>query len=82
MIGWVCMKKTFEVPIIYKGQINYIIEAESQDEAQSIACAKFNNNDKGDIPVVEWGGLTELVKLKKFSSVHIVIPPRAHGLAG
>lgn len=80
MIGRVYMKKTFEVPIFYKGFINYIIEAESRDEAQSIACAKFNNNDEGDIPVIECEEIDRIGEIEEIFKCPHCHSTKVHGL--
>lgn len=38
----------YNVPIVFRGQANYIIEAASPAEAERIARARFNEGDKGD----------------------------------
>lgn len=44
----------YEVPIVYRGQLNYIIDAETPEQAVKIARNKFSNNDKEDILGVEY----------------------------
>jgi hypothetical protein len=41
-------KKTYEVPIVYRGLTNFIVEATSKEEAEKIARAKFNDGAAGD----------------------------------
>ena len=38
----------YEVPILYRGQANYIVEAETPDQAQKKAMKAFNNGDDAD----------------------------------
>lgn len=59
------MKHTYEVPIVYKGQINYIIEAESDIEAETIARAKFDNGDRGSVPVIEYEKIDRIGDIDK-----------------
>jgi hypothetical protein len=44
----------FEVPIVYKGQCNFIVEASSIEEAENIAEEMFNNGDRPDKLGNEW----------------------------
>jgi hypothetical protein len=44
----------FEVPIVYKGQCNFIVEASSIEEAENIARKMFNNGDRPDELGNEW----------------------------
>ena len=44
----------FEVPVVYKGQCNFIVEASSIEEAENIAEIKFNNGDSPDGLGNEW----------------------------
>jgi hypothetical protein len=44
----------FEVPVIYKGQCNFIVEAGSEEEATQIARRMFNNGDRPDELGNEW----------------------------
>lgn len=44
----------FEVPVVYKGQCNFIVEASSIEEAEKIAEIKFNNGDSPDKLGNEW----------------------------
>lgn len=44
----------YEVPIVYRGQSNYIVEAADAQEAERIARAKFNGGDQSDELGNEW----------------------------
>jgi hypothetical protein len=44
----------FEVPVVYKGQCNFIVEASSIKEAENIAEEMFNNGDRPDGLGNEW----------------------------
>ncbi len=44
----------YEVPIVYRGQCNFLIEASSEEEAKKIAERKFNNGDRPDDLGNEW----------------------------
>lgn len=50
----------YEVPIVYRGQLNYIIEAESPAQAAEIARNKFANDDKEDILGNEWESIEKI----------------------
>ena len=52
------MKHTFEVPIVYRGQNNYIVEAETAEDAQQITEARYYNGDDGEQTQGEWMDLT------------------------
>ena len=41
----------YNVPIIYKGQVNYIVEAESVEEAEELVRKQWSAGEK---PVEEW----------------------------
>ena len=41
--------KTYEVPMIYRGLANFIVSAETQEEAEKIARSKFTNGDQPDM---------------------------------
>lgn len=63
--------KRWEVPIVYKGQINYIVAADTAEEAADIAADKFKGNDKADALGNEWeeietvGAVVEIKSTKK-----------------
>jgi hypothetical protein len=44
----------YEVPVVYRGQDNFIVEVENPREAEEIAIARFNNGDTPDILGTEW----------------------------
>ena len=44
----------YEVPIVYHGQDTYIVEANSPQEAEAIARAKFNDGDTPEPLGNEW----------------------------
>lgn len=44
----------YEVPIVYKGQVNFIVAADSKEQADQIARDRFRNNDKADTLGNEW----------------------------
>jgi hypothetical protein len=44
----------YEVPIVYTGQCNFIVEASSPDEAREIASSMFNEGERPDILGNEW----------------------------
>lgn len=51
----------YEIPIIYRGQVNFIVEAESPEKALEIATQRFNNGDTPDVLGNEWEQI-EMVK--------------------
>lgn len=44
----------YEVPIVYRGQSNYIVWADTKEEAERIARAMFNNNEPPTTLANEW----------------------------
>jgi hypothetical protein len=44
----------YEVPIVYRGQSNFIVEANSVEEAREKATDRFINDDTPDILGNEW----------------------------
>lgn len=44
----------YEVPVVYKGQCNFIVEASSIEEAENMARRMFNNGDRPDELGNEW----------------------------
>ena len=44
----------YEVPIIYRGQCTFIVDADSPDEAKERAEAKFKGGDQPDEMGNEW----------------------------
>ena len=46
--------KEYEVPIVYTGQSNYIVTADSPADAESKARARFNNGEASDTPASDY----------------------------
>jgi hypothetical protein len=42
------------VPVVYRGQDNFIVEADSPEEAKTKAEAAFKNGDEPDVCGNEW----------------------------
>jgi hypothetical protein len=56
----------YNVPIVYKGQVNYIVEAESVEEAEELAREQWSTGEKP----VELGN--EWEKIERFGVVEPV----------
>jgi hypothetical protein len=54
----------FEVPIVYKGQANYIVTADSPQEADAIAQAKFHRGETPDTLGNEWETIDRVGEIK------------------
>ena len=61
------MKRKFEVPIVYRGAIYYIVEADSDIEAETIARARFENGESGDIPIVVFEDIERIGDIEEIS---------------
>jgi hypothetical protein len=48
------MPKPFAVPVVYRGQSNFIVEAETPEEAKRLAEEKFKNGNLPDAFGNEW----------------------------
>jgi hypothetical protein len=46
--------KKYEVPIVYRGQCTFIVEAETPEQASDVAVAKFKDGDEPDVLDNEW----------------------------
>lgn len=46
--------KTFEVPIVYRGQCNFLVQADDANQAQGIAEAKWHNGEMPEDLGNEW----------------------------
>lgn len=44
----------YEVNVVYKGQINYLVEADSPEEAEEMALERWHNGDRGETLGTEW----------------------------
>ena len=44
----------YEVPVLYRGQCNFIVEADSPTEAQEVAGARFKDGIAPDVLGNEW----------------------------
>lgn len=44
----------YEVTIVFKGQVNYIVEASSEEEAEELAQQKYSNCEPATILGNEW----------------------------
>lgn len=44
----------FEIPIVYRGQCNYIVEANTEAQAMTLANERFMNGDPPDELGNEW----------------------------
>lgn len=70
----------YEVPLLYKGQRSYIIEAETPEAAKDVAAARFCDGDDGVVLGNEseeferFGEVTELPPMSKESSSPKVSP--------
>lgn len=59
--------KKWEVPIVYRGQANYVVEAETAREAEKLARRMFEQGDKAPGLGNEWedldyvGDITEVL---------------------
>ena len=62
------MTKTYEVPIVYKGKCNYIVEASSEQEAEEIARSLWGNGKAPTELGNEWEEIDrigEIVQIEK-----------------
>ena len=48
------MAKNYEVPVVYRGQITYVVEAEDEEEAEGKADVLFNRGVKPEPLGNEW----------------------------
>lgn len=55
----------FEVPIIYRGQSNYIVNARNKKHAEELALSKFYDGDDGVILGNEWESVEKIGKITK-----------------
>lgn len=46
--------KKYEVTIVFKGQINYIVEASSEEQAEELAQDMYCNDDPPTVPGNQW----------------------------
>jgi len=44
----------YEVTVVFKGQVNYIVEASSEEEAEQLGKDHYSNNDPATILGNEW----------------------------
>ena len=44
----------YAVPVLYRGQCNFLVEADTPEKAEEIAEQKFKNGDKQDTLGNEW----------------------------
>jgi hypothetical protein len=68
----------FEVPIVYRGQCNFIVEAENAEAAKSLAESKFNNGDRPDDLGNEWEEIERIgdaeLMIFPYSKVELLVP--------
>lgn len=57
--------KKYEVPVIYRGQINYIVKANSKEEAEEIARVLYRGDTPGDTLGNEWEVIDKLGEVKE-----------------
>ena len=60
------MKKKYEVPITYKGTVNYIVEAENAQEAEIEATIRWGRCDIGDSPCTDDEEIIKVGKIIEF----------------
>lgn len=60
----------YEVPIVYKGQANFVVDAESPEEAIEKARAKFNAGDKEDVFGNEWESIERVGDVEVLGPTH------------
>ena len=53
------IKMKYEVPIIYRGQVNYIVEANSPEDARQKADERFKKGEPANILGNEWEEVEE-----------------------
>jgi hypothetical protein len=58
-------KKTYEVPVVYKGQCSFIVEAETPEQAQELAESLFNNGDTPTALGNEWENIERFGEITK-----------------
>ena len=57
---------TYEVPVIYRGQCNFIVTAESPEQAAELAEARFKGGMEPDLLGNEWE------EIERVGSVQVV----------
>lgn len=57
----------YEVPIVYRGQANFIVEAASAEEAAEKARTKFRSGDAADELGNEWEGIERVGEIEEIS---------------
>lgn len=48
------MGKLYAVPIVYRGQDNFVVEADTPEQAKELASAKFSDGEPADEMGNEW----------------------------
>jgi hypothetical protein len=51
----------FCVPIVYKGLSNYVVEADTAEQARELAVAQFNNGEVTDLLGNEWESIEDVL---------------------
>ena len=60
----------FCVPIIYRGQSNFIVEADTPEEAEAKARTRYDNGDVGDELGNEWEEVERIGEIEKVNPMN------------
>lgn len=60
----------YEVPIVYQGQANFVVDAESPEEAIEKAKAKFKAGDSEDVLGNEWESIQRVGEVEVLGPSH------------
>lgn len=58
----------YEVPIVYRGLTNYVVEAANESQARDVAEAKFKSGDCVDLFGNEWEEIERFGDIQKMES--------------
>jgi len=58
-------KKTYEVPIVYQGQVNFLVKADSEEEAKEIAESRWKAGVQPDKFGNEWQEIERFGKVSE-----------------
>ncbi len=56
--------QTYEVPVIYRGQCNYLVTAESPERAAELAEVCFKKGEEADVLGNEWEEIERIGDVK------------------
>jgi hypothetical protein len=57
--------KEYEVPVVYRGQVNYVVKAGSPQEAEAAARLRYSTGDSGDVLGNEWEEIEKVGEVKE-----------------